>query len=50
MIEKMESYLCINIALTMLSISCMFIAYVQKMEVLKIKSDAKELVEFITGK
>lgn len=48
--EKIESYLCMNIALTMFSVSCLFTACVQKAEVLKIKSDAKEVVEFITEK
>ena len=46
--DKIESYLCINIAIAMFSVTCMFMSMVQKKEIMQTKEDARELVNFIT--
>jgi hypothetical protein len=48
--DRIESYLCMNIAIAMFSVTCLFISIVQKREILQIKQDAKEVVQFIAGR
>ena len=47
--EKIESYLCMNIAIAMFSITCMFMSIAQRQEIAQIKKDAEEVVLFITS-
>ena len=47
--DKIESYLCMNIAIAMFSITCMFMSIAQRQEIAQIKKDAEEVVLFITS-